>query len=76
MTASDKASNKTQDVKGNIKEGVGKATGNRDLEAKGKADQVKAALKDAAAHVKDAAGEVAEHVRDAADEVKGSITRR
>lgn len=52
----DKASNRSQDLKGRVKEAAGKATDNRDLEGKGKADQAKAALKDVGESVKDAAG--------------------
>ena len=58
MGTEDKASNKVQDVKGKVKETVGSATGNDDLEAKGKSDQAKAALKDAGENVKDAASSV------------------
>jgi uncharacterized protein YjbJ (UPF0337 family) len=54
MSTSDKASNKVQDVKGRVKETVGRATGDRDLESKGKTDQVKAAVKDVGEKVKDA----------------------
>ena len=50
----DKASNKLQDVKGKVKETVGKATGDEDLENEGKTDQVKASVKDAASEIKDA----------------------
>jgi len=60
MGTKDKASNKTQDLKGKAKEVAGSATGNEELERKGKSDQTKAALKDAGEKVKDAAS----HVRD------------
>jgi uncharacterized protein YjbJ (UPF0337 family) len=60
MGTKDKASNKTQDLKGKAKEVAGSATGNEDLERKGKSDQTKAALKDSGEKVKDAAS----HVRD------------
>jgi uncharacterized protein YjbJ (UPF0337 family) len=43
----------TDDAKGNLKEGLGKATGNKDLENEGKADQVSAKVKDAVDTVKD-----------------------
>jgi uncharacterized protein YjbJ (UPF0337 family) len=46
-------SNKGQDLKGKGKEAVGKVTGDKDLERKGKADQVKSAAKDAGEKVKD-----------------------
>jgi uncharacterized protein YjbJ (UPF0337 family) len=49
----DKASNKAQDLKGKAREAVGSATGNKDLKAKGKADQTIASLKDVGEKVKD-----------------------
>jgi len=65
MSTKDKASNTAQDVKGKVKETVGSAVGNKDLESKGKLDQVKSELKDAGENIKDAA----EHVKDA---IKGA----
>jgi uncharacterized protein YjbJ (UPF0337 family) len=62
MGTQDKASNKLQDVKGKVKETVGRATGDEDLENKGKTDQVKASLKDVGEKVKDAASEVKDAV--------------
>lgn len=51
---------KVQDAKGQAKEGIGKVTGNEDLENKGKSDQAKASLKgkigDAVKSVKDKIG--------------------
>jgi uncharacterized protein YjbJ (UPF0337 family) len=55
MSEEDKAKNSAQEIKGNIKETVGSATGNEDLEAKGKTDQAKGSLKQAGEKVKDAA---------------------
>ena len=43
-------------AKGSIKEGAGKLTGNKDLEAEGKSDQLKAKVEDAVDDVKDAVG--------------------
>ena len=51
------------EVKGAIKEGAGKLTGDRDLEAEGKIDKAKGSAHNAAGDVKDAA-------RDAADALK------
>jgi uncharacterized protein YjbJ (UPF0337 family) len=65
MGTKDKASNKTQDLKGKVKESVGSATGNEDLRRKGKTDQTKSALKDSG-----------EKVKDAASHVKGAVTGR
>jgi uncharacterized protein YjbJ (UPF0337 family) len=58
MGLKDKAENKIDDVKGQGKESAGKATGDRDLEAEGKADQTGAKVKQAGEHVKDAAKDV------------------
>jgi uncharacterized protein YjbJ (UPF0337 family) len=49
-----KTRNKAQELKGQAKEGAGRATRNRSLEAEGRADQVKANLKQAGEKVKDA----------------------
>jgi uncharacterized protein YjbJ (UPF0337 family) len=54
MSTEDKAKNKGEELKGKVKEGVGQATGNEDLEAEGKADQISGNLKDAGEKVKDA----------------------
>ncbi|MGI8757931.1 MAG: CsbD family protein [Acidimicrobiales bacterium] len=53
MGFDDKVSNKVQDVKGKAKETGGKATDDEELEAEGKSDQKKAALKDVGEKVKD-----------------------
>ena len=58
MSTEDKVSNKAQDLKGKVKEAVGDATGNDDLEAKGKTDQAKAAVKDVGEKAKDAVGTI------------------
>jgi uncharacterized protein YjbJ (UPF0337 family) len=54
MGLEDKAKNKAQEMKGQAKEQAGKATGDRDLEAEGQADQAKGNLKNAGEKVKDA----------------------
>lgn len=54
MGIDDKAQNKTQEVGGKLKEQAGSATGDRSLEAEGKADKAKADLKQAGEKVKDA----------------------
>ena len=64
MGTQDKAANKTQDIKGKVKETVGKATGDEDLEHKGKTDQAKASVKD-----------VGEKVKDAASTLKDTVTK-
>ena len=54
MATTDKAKNTAQKAKGKVKEAAGEASGNKDLRAKGKADQTKANLKQAGEKVKDA----------------------
>jgi uncharacterized protein YjbJ (UPF0337 family) len=54
MGAKDKASNKIDDLGGKAKEAVGKVTGDKDTENRGKTDQAKSSLKDAGEKVKDA----------------------
>jgi uncharacterized protein YjbJ (UPF0337 family) len=49
----DKTRNAAQATKGKAKEAVGKATGNRKLESKGKTDQTKANIKKTGEKVKD-----------------------
>ncbi len=54
MTERDKARNKAEELKGDVKESAGRATGDRGLEAEGRKDQSKASLKQAGEKVKDA----------------------
>jgi len=54
MGLDDKISNAAEDMKGKAKEGVGRATDDKDLEAEGHMDQAKANLKKAGEDVKDA----------------------
>ena len=54
MSTSDKISNKTEELTGKVKEGVGDATDDESLEKEGKVDQAKGNLKQAGEKVKDA----------------------
>lgn len=54
MSESDKVSNKVEELKGRVKEGVGDATDNEQLQGEGKVDQAKGNLKQAGEKVKDA----------------------
>jgi uncharacterized protein YjbJ (UPF0337 family) len=49
----DKMKNKAEELSGKGKESVGEATGDRDLQAEGQADQAKGNLKQAGEKVKD-----------------------
>ena len=53
MSATDKIKNKTQEVSGQGKEHVGRATGDEDLEAEGHKDQASGNLKQAGEKGKD-----------------------
>jgi uncharacterized protein YjbJ (UPF0337 family) len=54
VSAVDKAKDKAQAAKGVVKKNTGKALGDRDMEAEGKADQVTGNVKQAGEKVKDA----------------------
>ena len=54
MSAIDKAKDKAQTAKGQVKESTGRATGDRSMEAEGKADKISGNLKQAGEKVKDA----------------------
>jgi uncharacterized protein YjbJ (UPF0337 family) len=54
MGADDKIDARSDELKGKVKEGAGRATDDRDLETEGHADQAKGNLKQAAEKVKDA----------------------
>ena len=53
MSGIDKAKNKAEELQGQGKEALGKATDDRDLEAEGKADQASGNLKQAGEKIKD-----------------------
>lgn len=67
----DKAKGKLDEVKGNVKEGVGKLTGDDDLRDEGHRDQVKGKGRQAAGTVKDAAEDVGDAVKEVFDRDKG-----
>ena len=54
MSTEDKAKNKAQEIKGDIKEGAGRISGDRDLEAEGRVDQAAGNIKQAGEKTKDA----------------------
>jgi uncharacterized protein YjbJ (UPF0337 family) len=53
MGLGDKIDNKTEELKGKVKEGAGKATDNPKLEAEGHGDQVKGNVKQVGEKIKD-----------------------
>ena len=58
MSFTDKVKNKAQEMRGQSKEEVGRATDNDRLIAEGQADQAAARTKQAGEHVKDAGRDV------------------
>lgn len=60
MSASDKIGNKAEELKGRAKEAAGSATGDRDLQNEGKADQASSGIKKGVEKVKDKVNDVAE----------------
>ena len=54
MGTDDKIDNKAEELGGKVKEGVGRATGDEELQAQGEGDQAKSNLKQAGEKVKDA----------------------
>jgi uncharacterized protein YjbJ (UPF0337 family) len=53
MGADDKIDNKAEQLKGKVKEGVGRATDDESLEAEGRTDQASGNLKQAGEKIKD-----------------------
>lgn len=53
MSFVDKAKNKLQEVQGQLKQKAGERTGNKDMQAEGKADTTKGDIKDAGENLKD-----------------------
>lgn len=54
MSTADKMKNTGENIEGKAKEAVGRATGDRSTEEKGRGEQVKSDLKNAGENVKDA----------------------
>lgn len=54
MGADDKTQNNAEKLGGKVQEGLGKATGDKNMEAEGQKDQSKADLKNAGENIKDA----------------------
>jgi uncharacterized protein YjbJ (UPF0337 family) len=54
MGTDDKIDNASEDLGGKLKEGVGRATGDEELEAQGRGDQMKSDVKQAGEKIKDA----------------------
>jgi uncharacterized protein YjbJ (UPF0337 family) len=61
MGIDDKIAHKTESATGKVKETVGSATNNENLEAEGRADQASGHLKEAGDKIKDAFHKAADH---------------
>ena len=60
----DKIQGGAKDLGGNIQEGIGNATGDREMQAEGTANQVEGKGQQAVGNVKDAAGNVGDAIKD------------
>lgn len=58
----DKAEHKGEEVRGKLKEGIGRATGDERLEKQGQTDQTSSKAKQAGDDLKDAAGKLKDRV--------------
>ncbi|GJD92248.1 hypothetical protein BHAOGJBA_5801 [Methylobacterium hispanicum] len=67
-STTDKLKGLANEAAGNVKQGIGKATGNEKLQAEGKAQELKGETQRAVGDVKDGVGNAAQK---AADAVKG-----
>ncbi|MBE7244865.1 MAG: CsbD family protein [Actinomycetospora chiangmaiensis] len=67
-STTDKLKGLANEAAGNVKQGIGKATGNEKLQAEGKAQELKGETQRAVGEVKDGVGNAAQK---AADAVKG-----
>lgn len=63
-------------AKGAVKQGVGKATGDKKLEREGRVDKAKGHAKDIAHHARKGAEEVLENAADSASETADEIDDR
>ena len=65
--------NKFDEIKGSVKEGLGKLTGDKSLEGEGLAEQVVSKVKEAAEDAKEAAEDAKEAVEGVIDNVKDKL---
>jgi len=69
------AKGKANEVKGTVREAVGKATGNKDLQAKGRGDRIKGKGQQILGDLKDAATKAKNVVENASPFPKGGVRR-
>lgn len=74
MSADDKIKNTAEDLGGKVKEGYGDITGDKSVEAEGKADQLSAKIKDAAETVKDKAEQAGEDIKAGFEKLKDEVS--
>lgn len=70
-TKGDEAKGKLEELKGNVKEGVGRATGDTELEAQGKADEFRGSGQQTIAHGRENVERGVEHAKGAVEEGVG-----
>jgi uncharacterized protein YjbJ (UPF0337 family) len=69
----DQAKGKANEIKGRVREAVGKATGNQELAAKGKGDQTKGKSQQVVGDLKDAATKAKNVVKNAGTSPKVGV---
>jgi len=74
MSIIDKIKQTAKGTKGKSKEAAGKATGNRRLQAEGRAERTKADAEHAAAKAKDTARNLGQEAKGKVKEVAGAVT--
>lgn len=70
MSMGDKIKHQAEEAKGRLKENVGEATDNPDMEAEGRGETLGAEAKQAGDKIKDAAHEAADQGEDAVDRMR------
>ncbi len=66
---------KAEELGGKIKEGLGNVTGDKELAAEGKADQVSGKLKDLADSAMDKAEQLGEDIKAGVDKIKENFSK-
>ena len=74
MGFDDKVENKSEQLGGKVKEGLGKLTDDKELQAEGKADQASGKLGDLAESAKDKAEQLGEDIKAGFEKVKDKFS--
>jgi uncharacterized protein YjbJ (UPF0337 family) len=73
MVNRDQAEGKANELKGSVREAVGKATGNKELQAKGRGDQTKSKGQQILGDLKDAARKARSVVKNAGTSTRDGV---